>query len=81
MNGVLDHYDRFPALMDLFCGTGVNFEPLLAGIEATGRLVGVNGSAGMLARAHTALLEGRDSRRTHFPLHFSKRVVASGTRP
>jgi cyclopropane fatty-acyl-phospholipid synthase-like methyltransferase len=79
MNHVLDHYDRFPSLMDafgdwpyrearaagieelhlepgdrvvdLFCGTGVNFEPLLARIGATGRVVGVDGSEGMLRRA------------------------------
>lgn len=79
MNDVLDHYDRFSFLVDLFrdwpyhearaaaieelqlqpgdrvvdlfCGTGVNFEPLLAGIGATGRVIGVDGSEAMLARA------------------------------
>lgn len=79
MNDVLDHYDRFPSLVDLlrdwpyrdardaaidelslqsgdtvvdlFCGTGVNFEPLLSRIGLTGRVIGVDGSEGMLARA------------------------------
>lgn len=79
MNDVLDHYDRFPSLMDafgdwpyrearaaaieklhlqpgdrvvdLFCGTGVNFEPLHDRVGPTGRIVGVDGSQGMLRRA------------------------------
>ena len=79
MNDVLEHYDRFPSLVDafgdwpyreartaaidelhlqpgdrvvdLFCGTGVNFEALLAETGPTGRIVGVDGSAGMLRRA------------------------------
>lgn len=92
MNDVLDHYDRFPSLVDLFgdwpyrearaaaieelqlqpgdrvvdlfCGTGVDFEPLLSGIGPTGRVIGVDGSAGMLARARRRIeRRGLDSER------------------
>lgn len=92
MNDVIDHYDRFPLLMDLFrdwpyrearaaaigelslqsgdtvvdlfCGTGVDFEPLLSGIGPTGRVIGVDGSEGMLARARRRIeRRGLDSGR------------------
>ena len=39
------------SVVDLFCGTGVNFEPLLERIGSTGKVVGVDGSEAMLARA------------------------------
>ncbi|MFZ1397558.1 MAG: methyltransferase domain-containing protein [Candidatus Promineifilaceae bacterium] len=38
-------------VIDLFCGTGVNFEPVLAHIEEQGQLIGIDGSTGMLAQA------------------------------
>jgi ubiquinone/menaquinone biosynthesis C-methylase UbiE len=38
-------------VIDLFCGTGVNFELILPPIGKTGKLIGVDGSPGMLARA------------------------------
>lgn len=38
-------------VIDLFCGTGVNFEPVLAQIEEQGQLIGIDGSTGMLAQA------------------------------
>ena len=114
MSEVLDHYDRFSFLVDLFrdwpyrearaaaiealqlqpgdrvvdlfCGTGVNFEPLLAGVGPTGCVIGVDGSEGMLARArrriarHNLPADRIDLRRVDFPLHFSTLVVAAGTR-
>ena len=105
MNDVLDHYDRFSSLVDLFrdwpyrearavaieqlqpgdevvdlfCGTGVNFERLLARIGPTGRVLGVDGSEGMLAGARRRIERRKqDYRLTDFPLHYSKLVVASG---
>ncbi|MCA9886244.1 MAG: methyltransferase domain-containing protein [Anaerolineae bacterium] len=43
-------------VLDLFCGTGVNFEHLLPLIGDSGRIIAVDGSEGMLekARARTA---------------------------
>ncbi len=38
-------------VVDLFCGTGVNFAAILRRIGPTGRIIGVDGSAGMLAKA------------------------------
>ena len=38
-------------VIDLFCGTGVNFEPILERIGQPGQLIGIDGSTGMLARA------------------------------
>lgn len=38
-------------VVDLFCGTGVNFAPILRQIGPTGRIIGIDGSAGMLAKA------------------------------
>lgn len=38
-------------VIDLFCGTGVNFGPILDRIGRTGALLAVDGSAGMLRRA------------------------------
>ncbi len=38
-------------VIDLFCGTGVNFAPILEQIGSSGRLIGLDGSAGMLAQA------------------------------
>lgn len=38
-------------VIDLFCGTGVNFGPILERISKHGRLIGIDGSAGMVARA------------------------------
>jgi len=38
-------------VVDLFCGTGVNFAAILRQIGPTGRLIAVDGSAGMLAKA------------------------------
>ncbi len=109
---MLDHYDRFPSLVDLlrdwpyrnaraaaieelslqlgdtvvdlFCGTGVNFELLLSRIGPTGRVIGVDGSEGMLTRARRRIeqrglgSDRLDLRRIDFPLHFSTLVVASG---
>jgi len=37
--------------IDLFCGTGVNFEPLLRGVGPQGQVIGVDGSGAMLRRA------------------------------
>ena len=87
MTNVLDHYDRFSSLIDLFrdwpygkaraaaieelhlqpgdcvvdlfCGTGVNFEPLLAGIGPAGRVVAVDGSEAMLERARRRIARRR----------------------
>lgn len=38
-------------VIDLFCGTGINFAPILGEIGANGRLIGIDGSSGMLAKA------------------------------
>ena len=38
-------------VLDVACGTGLNLGPLRAGVGAAGRVVGVDISAGMLARA------------------------------
>jgi len=38
-------------VVDLFCGTGVNFEPLLARIGPAGRVIGIDGSKAVLTRA------------------------------
>lgn len=38
-------------VVDLFCGPGINFEPLSARLGGAGRIVGLDGSAGMLAKA------------------------------
>lgn len=38
-------------VLDVFCGPGVNFEPLGERIGAAGRIVGIDGSAGMLEQA------------------------------
>ncbi|HEX6387035.1 MAG TPA: HAD-IC family P-type ATPase [Anaerolineae bacterium] len=45
------HLQPGDTVIDLFCGTGVNFEPVLEQIGGRGRLIGIDGSAGMLARA------------------------------
>ena len=39
-------------VIDLFCGTGVNFRPVLARIGEQGQLIGIDGSSGMLNSAH-----------------------------
>jgi ubiquinone/menaquinone biosynthesis C-methylase UbiE len=38
-------------VIDLFCGTGVNFGPVLDQIGSHGQLIGIDGSTGMLAHA------------------------------
>lgn len=38
-------------VIDLFCGTGINFAPVLAQIGEQGQLIGIDGSTGMLAQA------------------------------
>lgn len=38
-------------VIDLFCGTGVNFAPVLEQIGRSGRLIGLDGSTGMLSQA------------------------------
>ena len=38
-------------VIDLFCGTGVNFPLIMATLGKEGRLIGIDGSAGMLAKA------------------------------
>lgn len=38
-------------VVDLFCGTGVNFDPIREALGDSGRVIAVDGSAGMLARA------------------------------
>ena len=38
-------------VIDLFCGTGWNFSHILPLIGSEGRLIGIDGSPGMLARA------------------------------
>jgi demethylmenaquinone methyltransferase/2-methoxy-6-polyprenyl-1,4-benzoquinol methylase len=45
------HLQPGDRVVDLFCGTGVNFEPLHDRVGPTGRIVGVDGPAGMLRRA------------------------------
>lgn len=42
-------------VVDLFCGTGVNFKHILPRIGKTGRLIAVDGSPGMLAKARRRL--------------------------
>jgi demethylmenaquinone methyltransferase/2-methoxy-6-polyprenyl-1,4-benzoquinol methylase len=39
-------------VFDIFCGTGINFPILAEQIGETGRILGVDGSPGMLERAH-----------------------------
>ncbi|MCB0017073.1 MAG: methyltransferase domain-containing protein [Anaerolineales bacterium] len=38
-------------VIDLFCGTGVNFPLIMAAMSDEGQLIGIDGSAGMLAKA------------------------------
>ena len=38
-------------VIDMFCGTGINFGPILDGMGQHGHLLGIDGSTGMLARA------------------------------
>lgn len=38
-------------VFDLFCGTGLNFKPLLRQLDTSGKIIGIDGSSGMLARA------------------------------
>ncbi|NJC24316.1 demethylmenaquinone methyltransferase/2-methoxy-6-polyprenyl-1,4-benzoquinol methylase [Arthrobacter pigmenti] len=47
-------------VLDLGCGTGLNFPGLLSGIGATGRVIGVDGSPAMLAQARRARGTGVD---------------------
>ncbi len=42
-------------VVDLFCGTGVNFKHILPAIGTSGRLIAIDGSPGMLARAKRRL--------------------------
>ena len=38
-------------VIDFFCGTGINFAPILEKIGKDGRLIGIDGSSGMLSKA------------------------------
>ena len=40
-------------VFDLFCGAGLNFKPLLRQLDTSGKIIGIDGSSGMLARAGT----------------------------
>ena len=42
-------------VIDLFCGTGINFKPILKQIGEHGQLIGIDGSKGMLAHAHSRI--------------------------
>lgn len=63
-------------VLDIACGTGVNFERLLAGVGQSGSVIGIDISAGMLAEArervhshdwdNVELIEG-DVARTELP--------------
>lgn len=44
-------------VIDLFCGTGINFASILEQIGGSGRLIGIDGSAGMLARARKRIVK------------------------
>jgi SAM-dependent methyltransferase len=46
-------------VVDLFCGTGVNFDLVIPQIGRAGRLIGVDGSPGMLARARWRVRRNR----------------------
>lgn len=46
-------------VIDMFCGTGVNFDLILPEIGKTGKLIGVDGSTGMLAHARKRVQRNR----------------------
>jgi ubiquinone/menaquinone biosynthesis C-methylase UbiE len=46
------------AVLDVACGTGLSFEPLLRAVGASGRLVGVEVSAEMMAQARERVRAG-----------------------
>jgi SAM-dependent methyltransferase len=48
-------------VIDLACGTGVTTEAILAALGANGRVIGVDGSAAMLAMAASSITDGRVS--------------------
>jgi ubiquinone/menaquinone biosynthesis C-methylase UbiE len=53
-------------VVDLFCGTGVNFPFILPKIRPDGLLIGVDGSAGMLNKAQRRITHlGMDAPRIH----------------
>ncbi len=45
------HLEEAETVIDLFCGSGVNFEPLLEGMGASGKIIAIDGSRELLARA------------------------------